>query len=166
MVAAAKLRRAQEAAESSRPYAVKLGDLLGNLASRVGTEAHPFLADGGEAPAHIILVTSDRGLCGAYNAGLIKQATSFLESEGGADATMTIIGRRGRDWFSRRLGDRVVTEHVNLADYGLDLARDVAREAAERFTSGESGSVQIVYAQFVSALTQNFVVEPLLYRHC
>jgi F-type H+-transporting ATPase subunit gamma len=163
MVAAAKLRRAQEAAESSRPYAVKLGELLGNLASRVGEDAHPFLRPGSEAPAHVILVTSDRGLCGAYNASLIKQTSAFLESAEGREATMAACGRRGRDWFSKRLGARVLSEQVNIpGGYTIDTAREVAREAAARFTSGESGRVYLVYSQFRSALSQTPVVEQLL----
>lgn len=164
MVAAAKLRRAQEAAENARPYADKLGDLLGNLAKRVGDDAHPFLAEGNaDAPAHLILVTADRGLCGAYNAGLIKLTEQFLADDEGRDATTTICGRRGHDYFKKRIADQITSEHVNLAaGYDLDVARAVATEAAERFSSGASSKVFVVYSKFGSAISQTPTIEQLL----
>jgi len=162
MVAAARLRRAQQAVEGARPYAEKLTQLLGRLAGATGDLDHPFLAEPGAAPPHVVVLTADRGLCGAYNANLLKLADTFRRSEEGRDAAMTICGRRGRDYFKKR-GGNIAQEHVNLSD-GLDrtLARTVARDVAERFVRGEAGSVYIVYSRFASALSQKPTLERLL----
>ena len=162
MVAAAKLRRAQQSVEGARPYADKLTDMLQRVAVAAGDADHPFLSEGSGAAPHLILVTSDRGLCGAYNSNLIKAAAAFLTSEQGAGATMTACGRRGNDHFRKR--DQAITEaHINLASgFDLDLAVTVADEAAKRFVSGESGSVYIVYSRFFSAMSQRASLERLL----
>ncbi len=164
MVAAAKLRRAQEAAENARPYASKLSELLEGLGGGLGEDAaHPFMAPGSSAPSHVVIFTSDRGLCGGFNANLIKMAETFLSSEQGEGSTVTLCGRRGRDYFGKRIGERIVTEHVNLqGGFDFALAREVASEASERFLSGENGSVFLVYARFQSAMSQVPVVVRLL----
>ncbi len=163
MVAAAKLRRGQEAAESARPYAEKLGELLQSLSARAGEVSHPFLEEGADAPAHVVLITSDRGLCGGYNATLIRAAETFLASEAGANATMTCCGRRGHDYFKKRIEDRIVDAHVNRpGGFDLSLAREVSDSVAERFVAGEVGKVVVVYAQFRSAMSQIPITEQLL----
>lgn len=160
MVAAAKLRRAQEAAENARAYSDKLTELLRSLAASAGEEAHPLLRAGADAPLHVILVSADRGLCGGYNANLIRAAETFLASEEGAGATLTVFGRRGFDHF-KRTEIALVSEHTNVpADVGV--ARTLAAEATQRFLSGESGGVRIVYTRFRSAISQEPVVEGLL----
>jgi F-type H+-transporting ATPase subunit gamma len=162
MVAAAKLRRAQERAENARAYSDKLTGILTNLAGAIGADVHPFLRPGAEAPAHLILLTSDRGLCGGYNAGLNKLAENFLESEDGRDARITICGRRGNDHFSSR-DATIETAHTNLtADMGIELAREVSADVAKRFTEGECGKVYVLYSKFQSAISQEPVVEQLL----
>ena len=163
MVSAAKLRRAQEAAENARPYAEKLSELLGNLSSRVGEDAHPFLGETGDAPAHVVLISSDRGLCGGYNTNLIKLSEAFLEEDRAADATLTICGRRGRDYFGKRLGERVQLEHVNLSSgFDLALAREIATDVSLRFMDGRAGSIYVVYTKFKSAISMTPTVERLI----
>ncbi len=163
MVSAAKLRRAQEAAESARPYAEKLGELLANVGSRVGADAHPLLREGSDGPAHVIVITSDRGLCGGYNTNVLKLADAFLASEDGKDATVACCGRRGYDHLKRRLGDRMTSAHVNRPEgFDLGLAREVTADATTRFLDGSSGAVYLVYAQFKSAMLQVPSVERLL----
>jgi F-type H+-transporting ATPase subunit gamma len=162
MVAAARLRRAQQSVEGARPYAEKLTELLGRLAAASGDLEHPFLAAPGSAPAHVVVLSADRGLCGAYNSNILKLADAFRRSDEGRDAGMTICGRRGRDYFRKRSGN-IVQEHVNLSG-GLDrsLAGVVARDVSERFVSGKAGSVYIVYSRFASALSQKPTLERLL----
>jgi F-type H+-transporting ATPase subunit gamma len=162
MVAAAKLRKAQERAENARAYSDKLTGILTNLAGAIGADVHPFLRPGAEAPAHLILLTSDRGLCGGYNAGLNKLAENFLASEAGQGARITICGRRGNDHFVSR-DATIETAHTNLtADMGIELAREVSADVAKRFTEGECGKVYVLYSKFQSAISQNPVVEQLL----
>lgn len=163
MVSAAKLRRAQEAAENARPYGQRLNELLASVAAGVGEGSHPFLEPGSQAPAEVVVITSDRGLCGGYNTNLIKKAEGFLRSEEGRDATMTACGRRGFDYFRKRVADRITSQHVNRpGGFDLALAREVAADVAKRFRAGEVGSVYLVCSRFRSAISQTPVVERLL----
>ncbi len=163
MVAAAKLRRAQEAAENARPYSSRLTELLGALVASQGEDAHPFFGAGSQAPAHVVLLTSDRGLCGAYNSNLIRTTEGFLASEAGGEAKLTTCGRRGFDYFKKRIGERIVASHINLSKgFNAELAKVVAEDVAERFLSGQAGTVHLVYARFRSAVSQIPVVEQLL----
>ena len=140
MVSAAKLRRAQEAAENARPYGERLNELLASVAAGVGEGSHPFLEAGSQAPAEAVVITSDRGLCGGYNTNLIKKAEVFLRSDQGRDATMVACGRRGYDYFGKRLGERITSRHTNRP-LNLELAREVAAEVSRRFRAGEVGEV-------------------------
>jgi F-type H+-transporting ATPase subunit gamma len=162
MVSAAKLRRAQQRAESARAYASKLSELLAALARVVGADAHPLLRPPANAPPHLVLLTADRGLCGAYNASLIRLAERFLAQDENRGAALTACGRRGRDYFRRR-GANIVGEHVALSG-GFDsaLARTLAADLTSRFVSGECGTVYLVYTRFRSAISQQAVVERLL----
>ena len=162
MVAAAKLRRAQERAENARTYADKLSAILANLAGEAAGDGHPFLRPGADAPPHVVVITSDRGLCGGYNANLIKAAEGFLAGPDGQGAKLTVCGRRGRDHFAN-LGQPIASEHVNLtADMGIDLAREIGSDVSRRFVEGECGRVFVVFSRFRSAISQLPVVEPLL----
>ncbi|TFH22319.1 MAG: ATP synthase F1 subunit gamma [Myxococcales bacterium] len=161
MVAAAKLRRAQEAAENARAYSHKLTELLCSLATSAGEDAHPLLRAGSDAPLHAILISADRGLCGGYNANMLRTTEEFLDSAEGAGATLTVFGRRGFDHVKKRDGLTLVSEHVN-APVDMTVARALAAEATERFLAGESGGVMIAYTRFRSAISQLPVVERLL----
>jgi F-type H+-transporting ATPase subunit gamma len=163
MVAAAKLRRAQEEVEGARPYAQKLAELLDTLSGRVEGASHPLLAEGSSAPAHVVVLTSDRGLCGGYNSNLIKLIEEFLASDAGRDATVTVCGRRGRDHLKPRVGHRLVAAHVNRpGGMDLELAREVTADASCRYQTREAGSVYLVYSRFHSAISQKPVIERLL----
>src|SRR5690349_6118847 len=131
MVSAAKLRRAQEAAERARPYATRLSDLLASVAAGADEGAHPFLQPGADKPAEVIVITSDRGLCGGYNTNLIKAAEAFLRSDAGRGATIVCCGRRGYDYFRRHYADRITAKFVNQP-FTIELAREVAREVSRR----------------------------------
>jgi F-type H+-transporting ATPase subunit gamma len=162
MVAAAKLRRAQERAEHARAYADKLASVLRGLGSAPGAESLPLLKAGADAPAHAILISADRGLCGGYNSNIARLAERFLASETGAGATITACGRRGRDHLVSR-GANVVQEHVNLpGEMGIDLARAVAEDVSRRFTSGEAGKIFLIYTRFRSAISHEPSIRQLL----
>jgi F-type H+-transporting ATPase subunit gamma len=162
MVAAAKLRRAQERAEHARAYSDRLAAILTRLASVSGSSSHPFLAPEGDTPPHLIVITGDRGLCGAYNSNVVRLADQFLSSREGAGATITACGRRGRDHLRTR-NRKVVSEHVNLqGDMSVDLAREVAAEAARRFVAGDAGKVCLVYTKFRSAISHQPTIQQLL----
>ncbi len=162
MVAAAKLRRAQEAAQEARPYADKLSALLRMVAARAGDSTHPLLAERpAERRVDLIVVTSDRGLCGGYNAGLIRRTEQFL-AETSATVRLTAVGNKGALYFRRRpVG--VAAQHVQLAagpDHGLALA--LSAEVARRYIADETDAVYLVYSRFRSALSQVPTVERLL----
>jgi F-type H+-transporting ATPase subunit gamma len=161
MVSAAKLRRAQEAAERARPYATRLSELLASVAAGADESAHAFLQAGADKPAELVLVTSDRGLCGGYNTNLIKAAEAFLRSEAGRNATIVCCGRRGYDYFRRHYPDRITARHINQP-FTIDLARQVAGEVARRFQDGEVGSVYMVSSRFRSAISQSPQLQQLL----
>ena len=163
MVSAAKLRRAQEAAMAARPYADKMVELLHNVAARVSREAHPLLRAREEKKIHLLLFTSDRGLCGGYNANLIRAAEAFIRREGaGKEINLVLVGRKGVDHFRRRRAT-IADRYINiLATPAEELAAAVAEKAVERFVNGETDAVYIVYSRFRSALLQVPTVEKLL----
>ncbi len=163
MVSAAKLRRAQEAAIQARPYAEKMTDLLRNLSARIASEAHPLLTAREEKRIRLILLTSDRGLCGGYNANLVRAAESFMRREGAGKAMeLVLVGRKGADYFRRRRAE-IADRHVNiLATPAEELAAEVAEKSILRFVGGETDAVYILYSRFRSALSQVPTLEKLL----
>ncbi len=163
MVSAAKLRRAQDAATAARPYATKLIDLLGNVAARVGSVAHPLLEHRDEERVlDLLLVTADRGLCGGYNSNLIRKAEQFLEERGRDRVRMTIVGRRGFDYFRRR-PVTIADKHINLfGGPSADLARRLGEHLAREFAQGTSDGVYVLYNEFRSALVQIPTVQQIL----
>jgi F-type H+-transporting ATPase subunit gamma len=163
MVSAAKLRRAQEAAVEARPYAEKMTDLFKNLAARVSREAHPLLGLRDEKRIDLLLLTSDRGLCGGYNANLIRAAEAFVRREGaGKEIQLVLVGRKGADHFRRRKAT-IADRYINiLAVAAEELAGEIAEKAIGRFIRGETDAVYILYSRFRSALSQVPTLEKLL----
>ena len=163
MVSAAKLRRAQEAAVSARPYAEKMTDLLKNLAARVVSNAHPLLTVREEKRILLVLLTSDRGLCGGYNANLIRAAEAFIRRQSGEkEVQLTLVGRKGADHFRRRRAE-IADRYINILATPPDvLAVEIAEKLIHRFVSGETDAVYILYSSFRSALSQVPTLEKLL----
>ena len=167
MVSAAKLRRAQDAATAARPYADKLSELLRSVASRIGTasdtEAHPLLqARAEERNVHVLLVTADRGLCGGYNANLIRKAEIFLQERGRERVRMTLVGRRGFDYFKKR-SVTIADKHINL--FGgptAELTVTIGTRLAAEFAEGTVDGVYLIYGAFRSALVQTPTLLQLL----
>ena len=162
MVAAAKLRRAQEAAVAARPYADKLTALLHNVAARVSDAPHPLLQVRPEERLHVLLITADRGLCGGYNANLIRRAETLLNERGSERARLTIVGRRGFDYFKKR-PVAIADKHINLfGGPGSELARALGEQLAGEFAEGQTDAVYVVYSHFRSALVQVPTLQRLL----
>jgi len=163
MVAAAKLRRAQDAATQARPYADKLSEQLTSVAARVGDAAsNPLLATRAEKVVDIILVTSDRGLCGGYNSNLIRTCESLLADKADCETRLTVIGTKGSQYFKNR-GRKTFEEHIGLAG-GPDhpLAVQLGNRVSRDYAGGETDAVYVVYNKFNSAISQVPTVEKLL----
>ncbi len=163
MVSAAKLRRAQESAMQARPYAEKMTELLKNVSTRVSSEAHPLLTPREEKKIQLVLFTSDRGLCGGYNSNLIRAAEAFMRQHSrGQEIELTLVGRKGGDYFRRR-GAKIVDRYIDILHKAPDeLAAEIAQKLISRFISGETDSVYILYSRFRSALSQVPTLEKLL----
>ena len=166
MVAASKLRRAQERIQHARPFATQMLRVLNSLATRVDPAAHPLLDErktpqaGGRAL--LFVITADRGLCGSFNTNVIKSSSTFITESRDREVALGLVGRRGRDFFARR-GFQVRYEQINLfAALKFADAQAIARAAIEAFAGGEVDGVYLVYNEFKSVLNQRVVVERLL----
>ncbi|HWP24231.1 MAG TPA: ATP synthase F1 subunit gamma [Candidatus Binatia bacterium] len=162
MVSAAKLRRAQEAAVAARPYADKMTELLKNVAARVSSDVHPLLRAREEKKILLVLFTSDRGLCGGYNANLIRAAEAFIRRNSDKEVALTLVGRKGADHFRRRRANIADRYLGALATPAEELAAAIAQKLIDRFLSGEADAVYILYGHFRSALSQVPTLEKLL----
>lgn len=163
MVAAAKLKRSQDRILAARPYALKMRGVLGNLSQRVNRGAHPLLQKREGRHIEVLVVTSDRGLCGAFNGNIIRKSAEFVrQCEGnGLRVTLSIVGRKGRDYFRRRpwpirqewtgIFDRLTFEH----------AIDIGGDLTDHFTRGTFDELYVVYNEFKSAIQQRVIVEKL-----
>ena len=166
MVAASKLRRAQERIQHARPFATQMLRVLNSLASRVDPSMHPLL-DLRTPPkagnrVMLIVITADRGLCGSFNTNVIKSSGQFITENPGREVALGLVGRRGRDFFARR-GFEVRYEQVNLfAKVNYEHAKSIAHAAMDAFLNNEVDSVYLVYNEFKSVMLQRVVIERLL----
>jgi F-type H+-transporting ATPase subunit gamma len=166
MVAASKLRRSQERIQSARPFADEMERVLGNLARRVDPSAHPLLERRDETRAGsrrlLLIVSADKGLCGSFNTNVIKAAAGTIVASRGREVVVGLIGRKGRDYFRRR-GFEVAFEHVGFFQrLSYHAAQAISRAAVEEFTSGRVDSVDLVYTEFRSVMSQRVVTKRLL----
>ena len=161
MVAAAKLRRAQEAAEASRPYSERFNSVLGGLASSVGDSgsAPKLLSGTGSDNVHLLMVmTAERGLCGGFNSSIAKLARQHANDLIAAGKTVKIVtvGKKGRDVIRRDLGQHFI-DHVDMTEVkrvGYDDARSIAQNLLARFDSGEFDVATLFFSEFVNVVTQ------------
>ena len=138
MVAAAKLRRAQDAAERARPYAEKVVEMFEAVVSDVEGAAHPLLARRDESRIDLVVVTSDRGLCGGYNANLLRKADAFMREHPGKQIAVTGVGRKALEFFRRR-GVTLAGEQTEVMSRpAIDSARALAQGLTQRFADGET----------------------------
>ena len=164
MVSAAKLKRAQERILAARPYAKKMAVVLGSLSSRVNRQQHPLLSRSAGKRLELLVITSDRGLCGAFNANILRRAVEFLreKQETGYTVTVSLVGRKARDFFRRRAWSRR-QEWVGVFDrLSYEHALDIGSDIVENFTNGTFDELYIVYNEFKSVIQQRVVIEKLL----
>jgi len=164
MVSAAKLKRAQERILAARPYAKKMAVVLGSLSSRVNRQQHPLLRRSAGKRLELLVITSDRGLCGAFNANILRRAVEFLreKQETGYTVTVSLVGRKARDFFRRRPWSRR-QEWVGVFDrLSYEHALDIGSDIVENFTNGTFDELYIVYNEFKSVIQQRVVIEKLL----
>jgi F-type H+-transporting ATPase subunit gamma len=162
MVSAARLRRAQDRILAARPFAVMTGRVLASLAARANPELHPLLVQREIKRVELVLVTSDRGLCGSFNANAIKVATGFLAQHAGAGLNVMTVGRRGRD-FVRRRRLTITAEWVDVfRNLEFSTARLIGDDLIDRYTRGEVDAVYVAYNEFKNVVSQRPVVEQIL----
>ena len=166
MVAAAKLKRAQDRVTASRPFAGKMTEVLGGLSSKVAGEiSHPLLDERGDSKYLVVLISADKGLAGAFNANVIKATQAFLKEHADKESSMIPVGRKGRDFFKRRsvqFGD----EYIGLTGSGQVVHADaveIANKVIKTFTEDTTiDKVFIVYTEFKTVLSQKPIIEQLL----
>ncbi len=168
VVAAARLRRAQENIVATRPYAEKLNTIIGHLISQMDTEeqtlTHPLLETREVKHVCIVSVSGDRGLCGSFNSNVIRTTTQQIEhyQESGADVTLICIGRRGQDHFVRR-GYDITDSYINIfRQLEFQTAADVVHEFEHLYIDKKIDKVEVIYNNFKSAILQTVLVEQLL----
>ena len=161
MVAAAKLRRAQEAAIAARPYAVKLTEVLGRVANAAGDVSHPLLEVRDEKKVAYIVITADRGLCGGFNSNTIRYAVRELKNID--NPSIIAVGRKARDYFKRLDNVQMAASYVGLGEYvHFGQAQEIAKFVIEKYTEGEFDSVYLVFSEFINTLTQRPTKQKLL----
>ncbi len=174
MVAGARLNRAQTRIQALRPYAVETAKVLHSVVGHAGESGeepggeaeeaiHPLLARREEKKVIYLVLTSDRGLCGAFNSTILRRAESMWRAaeEEGKQVQLYLIGRKGRDYFQRRkapIGEIIPGVWDNL---GLEQGRRIARKILRPFLAGEVDAIYLVYNEFKSAMTQRVIAEPL-----
>jgi F-type H+-transporting ATPase subunit gamma len=162
MVAAARLRRAQERVHNARPYANQMLALLGSLAARTEQRAHPLLAERPVEKILLVLVTADRGLCGAFNANLIRAAESYLEAHRDRKVSLLAVGRKGRDFF-RRHRIEILADYTNLfSRLEFTHAQEIAQQVIDLYTRQSVDAVDFIYNESKTVLTQRLTIERYL----
>lgn len=166
MVSAAKLKRAQDRVVTARPFANKMTTVLGGLAERTDENFHhPLLDARGDERYLLVLITADKGLCGAFNTNLIKAGQSFIKANPGKQIEIMAVGRKGRDFFRRR-NATLAGEYISVTGKGrvdLSEAVEIARDVIKRFVDDEGiDKVFIVYNEFKSVMQQRVITEQLL----
>ena len=166
MVSAAKLRRAQDRVVTARPFANKMGEVLGQLANRTDEDFHhPLLDLRGDQRYLLVLITADKGLCGAFNTNLTKAAQQFMRDNADKQIELMAIGRKGRDFFRNRRAV-IAAEYIGLTGKGrveFSEALEVARSIIKLYTDDTGiDKVFLIYNEFKSVLSQRVVLEQLL----
>jgi len=161
-VAAARLRRAQEAALAARPYAKELARVLRSIMSRIDQPEHPLLAHRPEEKILVIVLTGERGLAGAFNSNILRKANEFFRPNKGKKISVIPVGKKGRDSM-KKAGFHFPAEYVNvLARVNFGTARDIASVVTDLYAKEEVDSVYIVFSEFKTVMTPNLVLDKLL----
>ena len=162
LVAAAKLRRAQERILSARPYAMKMAELLSSLVSRAEGEAHPLLVRRPAARKRLVIITADKGLCGAFNSNILRGSLAFLREQGETNLTLVVVGKKARDFYRRRQWE-VKSEMLGFFDrLAYSHAQELAGGLMQEYLGGEVDEVHLMYNEFRSVTVQRVKREQLL----
>ena len=162
-VAASKLRRAQDRIFAARPYANRMLAVLNSLATRADPEHHPLLVEREQEKVMLVVITSDRGLCGAFSANIIKAATRYIEEKSAKDAlSLALVGRKGVDWFGQRSWP-IRHKYVDIMTrVDFKHAQEMAQSLIQYYASADLDAVYLVYNEFKSVVQQDVTIEPLL----
>jgi len=162
LVAAAKLHRAQERIVSARPYAVKMAELLSSLVRRAEGEAHPLLVRRPAARKRLVIITADKGLCGAFNSNILRASLAFLREQGETSVTLVVVGKKARDFYRRRQYE-IKSEMLGFFDrLAYSHAQELAGGLMQEYLSGEVDEVHLIYNEFRSVAVQRVKREQLL----
>jgi len=162
MVAAAKLRRAQQRAQAASPYAAKISAMLANLSESAAELEHPLFKTREVKVTALVVITADRGFAGAYNTTLLRAAEQKLRTAAPGSITCVVVGRKGRDYLRRRHYP-ILAAHTELpGEASLELARRITNDLTERFIAGEVDRVEILYTHFVNAIVRRVTQETFL----
>ena len=162
MVATAKLRKAQERALNSRPFDRQLQHVLNSLVERTESRSHPLLQQRPEERVCLVVVTADKGLCGAFNTNIIKNAHSFLEERKQKELSLCCVGRKGRDFFRKR-PVVLVNEFINIFNkFDYTEGQRIAAPLMQAFSSGKVDAIYLLFNEFKSMIQQQIVVKRLL----
>ena len=167
LVAASRLRRAQDAIVAARPYANALGEAIAEVALRAGAESHPLLDRRSPERITLVLLTSDRGLAGGFNANVFRVTQRFINERKAAtpparEIVLEIVGKKGRDYYRRRRQTINRETPAPTAETASQIAREMAQIVSHEFRESRTDAVFLVYNEFKSAVQQRVVVEPLL----
>lgn len=167
MVAAAKLRRAQDRIVQMRPYAQRLGTVLKKVSGSTSDSTSVFNMDNGSKGVLLIVVTSDRGLCGAFNSNVFKSAllhikANYAEAEKSGNLTILPLGKRGYDFFKKRKYNIVGDYYTVMNSIEFDSVKKAAEHIMDAYVNGVYGKVDVIYNEFKNVATQNLIVEPFL----
>jgi F-type H+-transporting ATPase subunit gamma len=163
MVAAARLRRAQDRVAAARPYADRMHDVMSSLSgAAAGAVEHPLLARREVRRAGILLITADRGLCGSYNTAIMRRTQELCDSLGPATVRLFTVGRKGSQFFAKRGYDIAASFTINTNALTIADADAIARRLMDAYVSGEVDEIHVAYTRFVTAITQIPTVLKLL----
>jgi F-type H+-transporting ATPase subunit gamma len=161
-VSASKLKRAQDRIIAARPYANRMLAVLNSVITRVEDKEHPLLKRRGSDRILVVVITADKGLCGAFNTNIVKAASLFLTQHSNSELQLTAVGRKGYDYFKRR-PYKIREHYINvMARIDYQEARRVARSVIEQYEAETLDEVHLVYNEFKSVIQQRIVVEKLL----
>lgn len=162
MVAAAKLRRAQQRIFAARPYAQKIEELIQSLLLNVGDFENPLIEKRPLKKIHLIVVSADRGLCGSFNSNIIKKALAQIDLLGDVEVVIVPVGKKANDFFKKR-NFKIDKEYVNIFnDLQFNYAKDIIQYVTDEFVNKNTDQVKLLYNEFKSVMQQNLIVEDLL----
>ncbi len=162
LVAASKLRKAQEAISNQRPYALKMIEVINHLAARCNQDLHPLLDNRHEQRVIMVVISSDKGLCGGFNASILKSTIQVIEKYEGKELEFIAVGKKGRDFLSNR-NKKILKEYVNWTkDFNFQDAAEIGKFLSEAYESNATDKVYVIYNEFKSVIQQKVTVEQVL----